>query len=267
MEAQYFAAGAYFSLLLVLVFFITLSLILVYSLNKELKKSLSREEEGSVYSRAILLAQEDERMRISRKLHDTVAQDLWRLSFQTESIDKASDAAERKKLCAEVVRGQKELMRLVRGICDNLIPPDFQRRHFDDSLRNLCNNFEQRTGIKCRLVIQDKLFLNPGESDIQLQCFRIVQECLTNIEKHSGAAQASVLIRKNAEGEPVICVSDEGKGFSPPGKDSCRKLRTDGHYGLWNIYERAASLSGVVTIESEAGKGASVTLRLTGGSS
>jgi hypothetical protein len=63
MESQHYAAGAYFSLLLVLVFFITFSAILIYLLSKELKRSLRREEEGSVFSRAVLLVQEDERAR------------------------------------------------------------------------------------------------------------------------------------------------------------------------------------------------------------
>ena len=266
MNAEHFASGAYFSLMLVLVLFITISLILSIYLSREIKKSQRREEEGYVYSCAVLLAQEDERVRISRDLHDTVAQDLWRLSFQTENIDKAADASERRKLCGEVVSGQKELMKRVRNICDNLVPPDFQRRRFDDSLRNLCVNFEQRACIVCRPIIQDKLVLSQEKSDLQLQCYRIAQECLANIEKHSGASEVSVYVRNNAEGELVMSVSDNGRGFSPPSRESCQKLRADGHYGLWSIYERAASLSGVVTIDSAAGQGTTVTLRFAGGS-
>jgi signal transduction histidine kinase len=264
MNAQHFASGAYFSLMLVLVLFITISLILAIYLDREIKKSQRREEEGSVYSHAVLLAQENERMRLSRDFHDTVAQDLWRLSFQTENIDRTPDAAERKKLCAEVVKGQKDLMKRARSICDELIPPDFQRRHFEDSLRNLCNIFEQRSGIECRPVIQSKLkFSQYG--DKQLQCYRIAQECLANIEKHSGATEVSMVVRKNENGELIMMVSDNGKGFNPPGRDSCQKLRLDGQYGLWGIYERTDSLSGIVTIDSEAGEGTTVTLRIPGG--
>jgi signal transduction histidine kinase len=151
-------------------------------------------------------------------------------------------------------------MQRVRNICDNLIPPDFQRRRFDDALRNLCYNFEQRTGIECQLVIQDNLPYGSFDGDTQLQSFRVVQECLSNIEKHAEASKTSVIVRSIKEGELVICVSDNGKGFSPPDRDS---LRSDGgHYGLWNIFERAASIGAEVTIDSEAGEGTMVTLKI-----
>jgi signal transduction histidine kinase len=89
-----------------------------------------------------------------------------------------------------------------------------------------------------------------------------VQECLTNIEKHAGATETSVLVHGNNNGELLICVSDNGKGFSPPDRDSCRELRAGGHYGLWSIYERAASISGTLTFDSNTGEGTMVTLQI-----
>jgi signal transduction histidine kinase len=238
---------------------ITVILILVIQYAR-LDKAEKREQQSLAFSRETIIAQERERLRIARELHDTVAQDLWRLSFQTESIDKAEERNERSKLCAEVVKEQKEVMQRVRNICDNLIPPDFRRRRFDDALRNLCYNFEKRTGIECQLVIQENLPYGSLDGDTQLQSFRVAQECLSNIEKHAGASKTSVIVRSIKEGELVICVSDNGKGFSPPDRDS---LRSDGgHYGLWNIYERAASIQAEVSIDSEEGEGTTVTLKI-----
>jgi len=244
----------FFSLLVM-----TVILVLIVQYTR-IEKAEKRERQSLAFSRETIITQERERLRIARELHDTVAQDLWRLSFQTESIDKADENTQRSKLCAEVVKGQKEVMQRVRSICDNLIPPDFQRRRFDDTLRNLCYNFEQRTGIECQFVIQDSLLPGSLDGDTQLQSFRIVQECLTNIEKHAEASKISVIVRSIKEGELVICVSDNGKGFLPPGRDS---LRSDGgHYGLWNIYERATSIQAAVTIDSEEGEGTMVTLQI-----
>jgi signal transduction histidine kinase len=253
-QLQYFQLFFFLCVLII-------SIVLVFgALYGRLEKAEKREKQSRAFSRETILAQERERSRIARELHDTVAQDLWRLSFQTESIDKADESAQRSKLCAEVVKGQKEIIQRVRSICDNLIPPDFQRRRFDDALRNLCYNFEQRTGIECQLVIQDNLLPGSLDGDLQLQSFRIVQECLTNIEKHAEASKASVIVRSIKEGELLMCVSDNGKGFSPPNRDS---LRSDGgHYGLWNIYERAASIQAAVTIDSETGEGTMVTLKI-----
>ena len=252
----------YFFLFFFFCLFIIIIILALWILYGRLEKAESRERQSLDFSRETIIAQEQERSRIARELHDTVAQDLWRLSFQTESMDKAAESAERSRLCREVVKGQKEIMQRVRSICDNLIPPDFQRRRFDDALRNLCYSFEQRTGIECQLGIQDKILSGPLNDDTQLQCFRIVQECLTNIEKHAEATETSVLVHGNNNGELVICVSDNGKGFSPPDRDSCRKLRAGGHYGLWSIYERAASIYGTLTFDSNAGEGTMVTLQI-----
>jgi len=254
-QLRYFQLFFFFSLLVII---IILALSIMYG---RLEKAKTREQQSLAFSRETVIAQEQERSRLARELHDTVAQDLWRLSFQTDSIDKAGPQ-ERSRLCAEVVKGQKEVMARIRNICDNLIPPDFQRRGLADALKNLCYNFEQRNDFECQLTIQKNLKLGNLDSDMQLQCFRIVQECLANIEKHAAASEVSVLVRNSAENELLINISDNGKGFSPPDKNSYSNLRADGHFGLWSIYERAASLAGNLVVDSVIGEGTVITLRV-----
>jgi len=254
-QLRYFQLFFFFSLLVII---IILALGIMYG---RLEKAKASEKQSLAFSRETIIAQEQERSRLARELHDTVAQDLWRLSFQTDSIDKA-EPQERSRLCAEVVKGQKEVMARIRNICDNLIPPDFQRRGLADALKNLCYNFEQRNGIECQLTIQQNLQLGTMDTDMQLQCFRIVQECLANIEKHASADSASVLVHNNTTGELLISVSDNGKGFSPPDNNSYNRLRADGHFGLWSIYQRVASLSGALFVDSGIGEGTVITLRV-----
>jgi len=253
---RYFQLFFFFSILVIII------ILALKTLHSRLDTAEKRERQSLSFSRETIIAQEQERGRIARELHDTVAQDLWRLSFQTDSIDKTADAAERSRLCAEVVREQKELMRRIRGICDNLIPPDFQRRKLADTLGSLCYNFRQRTGIECQLTIQKNLCLDSLDSGTQLQCFRIVQECLANIGKHAQATEASVLVRSEENQSLLICVSDNGRGFLPPDRDSSRRLLAEGHFGLWSMYERAASLSGMLTVDSGEGEGVIVTLQI-----
>jgi len=256
----------YFLLFFFFSMFIIATILVLWMLYSRLEKAEVRERQSLEFSRETIIAQEQERSRIARELHDMVAQDLWRLTFQTESIDKANESGERGRLCREVVEGQKEVMQRVRSICDNLFPPDFRNRSFGDTLRSLCRNFKQRTGIDCQLVIQDKPLPENLKGlldlDTQLQCFRIIQECLANIEKHAGATETQVIVYGNNNGELVFCVEDNGKGFSPPDRDTSRELRVQGHYGLWNIYERAALISGTLTFDSEAGEGTMVTLQI-----
>ena len=227
-QMHYFLLFFFFSLLVIG------SILILGALQGRLEKAEIRAQQSLAFSRETVMAQEQERSRIARELHDTVSQDLWRLSFQTDSIDKTADSAERSRLCAEVVNGQKELMRRVRDICDTLIPPDFHRRGLGDALRRLCYNFRQRTGVECQVTC--KMGLEAMDSDMQLQCFRIVQECLANIEKHAGATEVSVLVdqRRSLEQpcELLICVADNGRGFSPVNRDSSHILRAKGHFGL-----------------------------------
>ncbi|MDR2096262.1 MAG: sensor histidine kinase [Treponema sp.] len=260
-QLRYFQLFFFFALLVIM------TILALHLVNRRLEKAVNREQQSLIFSRETLLAQEQERARLARELHDTVAQDLWRLTFRTDSINKAAGEGERRLLCEEVLKEQRELIRRVRTICDALIPPDFGRRGLLGALRSLCYDFAQRTGIKCDLTVQEGLRLDPLDADKQLQCFRIVQECLANIEKHAQAGESAVLVcngepRGGASAPPVlrISVSDNGRGFTAPDRDSRLRLRAEGRFGLWSMYERAASLRGTLVMDSEAGGGTVITL-------
>ncbi|WP_461255170.1 sensor histidine kinase [Treponema sp. R80B11-R83G3] len=138
----------FFSLLV-----ITIILILVAQYAK-IERTENRERQSIAFSRETIKAQEQERSRIARELHDTVAHDILQLSIRTEIMNKEADTAKRNLLCDEVVSGQREIMKRIRDICENLIPPDFQRRRLGDALQSLCYNFWRRTNIECQIKIQ-----------------------------------------------------------------------------------------------------------------
>jgi signal transduction histidine kinase len=265
-QLRYFQLFFFFTLL------VMMTVLALWLLNRRLKNAVSRERQSLIFSRETALAQEQERSRLARELHDTVAQDLWRLSFRTDSIDRAAGTEERRLLCREVVEGQRELIKRIRTICNTLVPPDFQRGGLADALRGLCYNFRQRTGIECALTVQEGLRLDPLGAEAQLQCFRIVQECLTNIEKHARAREVAVLVSNGGEREGRgeasdaavlrINVSDNGRGFAVPDGNARPRLRAEGHFGLWTMYARAASLYGALVIDSEEGQGTHITLEV-----
>jgi len=97
--------------LTLLIIIVILVIRLLYS---RFEKMRTREQQSILFSRQIVNAQEDERKRIAREFHDTVAQDLWRLSFQIEN--------------EKIVEEQRAIIQRIRNICETLIPPDFQRR-------------------------------------------------------------------------------------------------------------------------------------------
>jgi signal transduction histidine kinase len=255
-QFNYFRLFFFFSILVITVVF---ALRFMYT---KFEKARDREIQRQTFSRETLLVQEQERTRIARELHDTVAQDLWKLSFQIDGIGKTIDPDERNRLCTDVVNEQKEVMLKVRTNCYDLIQTDFQRMGLLDTLRSFCYNFVQRTGIECKETIEENLNIDTMANDRQLQVFRIVQECFSNIEKHAKASEVSVNVRKQKEEYLEITITDNGIGFDAPNRDSYYRLVKEGHIGIMNLYERAAAMDGTLSIDSKQSEGTKITLHV-----
>jgi len=251
-EAQRYINTSYLNLLISLVFFIIVIMLLILFLHRSLVTSLKRETAGIVFSHTYMLAQDEERARISRELHDTVIQDMRCVLLEPEK-------AELK---------MSELMKKTRDICNDLIPPDFRFSELPDALRKLCHDFGKRTGIDCRAEIDTHIKLEFLSMEKRLQVFRIVQEALTNIEKHAQAKEAIVTIRQSSD-VIYIGISDDGKGFISPFDDSGNIIAGNNtlsfnksHIGIISMKERAAILGGRLKIISEEGEGALVCLEI-----
>jgi len=247
----------YSQLLLIFAVVAVLAIFVMQLFFRMAARSQKREEEGSAFSQAVLVAQENERGLLYRELHDTVAQELRCLSLDIVKIGKTDEKAERQKLCAEAAALQSGIQRRVRGLCENLAPPDLDIMELPDALRRLCYNFSERADIECRVNIAKNINLNFLDRDKQLQFFRIVQEALTNVEKHSRAQLAIVILRAEADGGLSVSVSDNGEGFETQGITSGGT-----HLGLRSMRERAALLCGVLTINSGKGEGTMVHLSI-----
>jgi len=246
-EAQRYINASYFVLLISLVFFIVVIMSFVLFLHRSLITSFKRETEGTEFSHAYMLAQDEERARISRELHDTVIQDMRCVLLEPEK-------AELK---------MSELMKRTRDICNDLIPPDFRFSELPDALRQLCLNFGKRTGIDCRAEIDENLKLDFLSMEKRLQVYRIIQEALTNIEKHAQAKEVIVTMRQGNE-IIYIGIDDDGKGFISPLDDSGQIITSmnKSHIGIISMKERTAILGGRLKIVSEIGEGTLVCLEI-----
>jgi signal transduction histidine kinase len=293
-EAEEFIDTAYLELFLIFTGLIILFVLTLWFLHRALTRSQKSERNKSVYSQALVLAQEEERSRIARELHDTVAQELRYVALMLGKIGRSvgpdvPDGGERSGLCTELAAIQTGLIKRVRNICDGLIPPDFRFQGLPDALRRLCHDFGSRTGsaTDCRIDVEEPLPLDTLDEEMQLQVFRIVQEALTNIERHAQAREAVVVVRrkKQSAGGPktsggpeapgwalqvpsggvlkvpslFVSVSDDGRGFDVP-RDLAELPQ--GHLGIRGMYERAAILSAALKIESERGEGTTLLLEV-----
>ncbi|ENT34421.1 cache domain-containing protein [Brucella suis] len=203
----------------------------------------------------IIDTQEEERARLARELHDGISQNLVGVRYAIDlasrqvrtgsggapqAIEKASDALN---------RAIKEVRRLSH---------DLRPRILDDlgltvALKALCEHFCERTGIETRFKadsLQETIKPEPSTA-----LYRVVQEALTNVERHSGATRVDIRL-KGAHGKVTMTIADNGNGFAVRGlKDPLSGL------GLRNMQERMAHFGGVLLVETSA-DGTQLTARL-----
>jgi two-component system, NarL family, sensor kinase len=235
---------------------------LINSLAQMLKAALDRrqaeealkESERRVRDLAgrLILAQEEERMRIARELHDDVLQRLSGLGIGINKIKAqfgASLAA--MELLSELETNAQSVSEVIRHLAHDLHPAVLAYTDLFSALRSYCEEFQSSTGIRTTLHVEGSPDLS---SQFSLNLYRIVQEALRNIAKHSGSAEATVSLVIDAA-EFRIRISDRGRGFIL--KDAYKT----GGLGLSSMEERAHLLGGTLAIESDPGKGTSILLR------
>ena len=200
----------------------------------------------------LIQAQEEERKRIAAEIHDTIAQSLVSIHTRVQTCisllkkapDKLSDQLEDlKKVVGDNVKE-------VRQIIFNLRPSSLDDLGLIPSLENYIKRFEKEHGIYVEFMINNRERKIPPT--VETAVFRIIQEALTNIKKHSGGR--SVMVRLNLEPKALsLRVSDDGKGFQ--WEEVTEKfLRGDSH-GLQGMKERVSLLGGTFRITTSEGKG------------
>ncbi|MGH2567908.1 MAG: ATP-binding protein, partial [Bacteroidota bacterium] len=227
--------------------------------NAELYENLvKREQELKHLSGARVEAQEEERRRIAREIHDSLGQMLTAIKFNIEILEDAipGESAERKR-----VDDTKNLldtaMAEAREISYNLMPSVLEDFGLGPALQLLCEQFSKRNSFKIEYHahgLAERL-----EPALEVSLYRIVQEALNNIAKHAEAKEASVQVVRHGEGVRLT-IEDTGKGFDP----SMQLTSTDGRHGigLVSIRERAASFKGTVDIDSAANVGTTIVVEI-----
>ncbi len=206
------------------------------------------------YARAVTVAQEKERKRLARDLHDGAAQSLIVLSRGLGQLAQGNGAqtAETATRLQEVA---KQILRSIRRTTWALRPALLDDLGLLPAIDSIVDHQNQRGGA----TIEVRLHGEPRrlDHDVELAAFRIVQEALSNVERHSDAETATVTVEF---GDDMVAVSvvDDGTGFDVEGH------RENGSFGLTGMQERAELVDGLVTVESVTGEGTTVMLTVTG---
>jgi len=198
-------------------------------------------------SARLMQLQDDERRRIARELHDSVGQTLAALSMNLSTV--RADV-ERLARTAVALTDSESLVRTmvteVRTISHLLHPPLLDELGLASALRWYVGGFSQRSNIKVDLDMSEDFGRLPGEMETAI--FRVVQECLTNIHRHSGSSIARIRVR-HREREALVEVEDKGKGIPPRKLKEMAAAGTPG-VGMRGMQERIRQLGGTLEIRS-----------------
>jgi signal transduction histidine kinase len=207
------------------------------------------------FARRLINAQEEERQRISRELHDDIGNRIALLSLSLRrSIKESPEASDlRKHELSKVLDGITDLSAALRNLSHCLHPAPLRCLGIRPALKSMQDGFEKTYGIRMDLVIPPDVPRLPD--DVELCIFRITQECLQNVTKHSGADKVRIVLKYTPK-QVRLTVSDTGRGFIRA--DAMQK----GGLGLLSMEERALSIGGNLMVNSTPGGGTEIWLTI-----
>jgi PAS domain S-box-containing protein len=205
----------------------------------------------------LVFAQEDERRRIAREMHDQFGEQLTSLSRAIESMKEACRGHVELSAHVEILEAiAQRLDRDVDQLVWELRPTALDDLGLRAALANYVQDWSKRVKISAELH-SSGLLDNRLPPDAETTLYRIAQEALTNIARHSRARKVDVILERHPD-SVVLIVEDDGVGFDPAHVD-----RADHGFGLLGMHERAALVGADLQIESTPGAGTTVLLRLT----
>lgn len=213
-----------------------------------------------VVSKKLSEAENIERRKIARELHDLVGQNLTALGLNL-NIMKTKLASKELTALNKRIKDSISLVEdttvTIRDVMAKLRPPVLDDYGLLAAIKGYAESFQDRTGITV-VIAGDDL---PGRPDIHTETslFRIVQETLNNAAKHSAATRVTISMNQNGR-DVALVIEDNGKGFDRDEMKASKKKK--GGWGLANITERALSIGGNCVIESEPGKGTRIVVEV-----
>ncbi|MFO7321525.1 MAG: histidine kinase [Chloroflexota bacterium] len=213
-----------------------------------------REALREKYIRGVIQAQEEERKRIARELHDSTSQSLTSLLVGLTALENSSESPAQTAQIKDIRQVVSATLEEVHSLAWQLRPSVLDDHGLLEALHRYISDYQRRHNIQVDFVehgLDERLPLA-----LETGIYRMVQEGLTNIARHAKAQNASVLIERR-NGKLRVIIEDDGRGFDPS------VVPTGEHnLGLQGIRERAQLFGGKLTIESAPGQGASLFIEI-----
>jgi PAS domain S-box-containing protein len=205
-------------------------------------------EELQRLSGKLLRLQDEERRRIARELHDTTGQNLVALATMLDGLVGSIPPVKRKsrKLLSASKALTNQCIREIRTLSYLLYPPMLDQAGLEDAIRDYVDGFAKRSGIQVELEFSRRL--GRMARDVELALFRVMQESLTNIQRHSGSRRAKIRIHRNSD--LILEINDPGRGLGARIQSEQEELRFKGGVGIPSMQERVNLIGGQLHIDS-----------------
>jgi len=211
-------------------------------------------------SREVQVAQERERTRLSRELHDEFGQSLGALQFDLNRLadsgsENSTPSESVRRLATSAMATVERLFASLREMIEGLRPAVLEELGLVAAIESMAVKLGQQSKLSCRILADPEIRASLGSVELEGALYRIIQELLMNIVRHAEAQSATVALRC-VGGWVQLTVQDNGRGFQVD------KALRKGRHGFQGIRERAELLGGTVQIQSAPSKGSCVTVSI-----
>jgi len=220
-----------------------------YGTNTDIEDRKQAEEALQHLSGQLLQSQDEERRRISRELHDSTGQNLVALATDLSQLRAAIPPSSRKlrELASRCQELANQCIREVRTLSYVMYPPLLDESGLPDAIRHFAEGFSNRSGIKVELEVSANF--GRMREDVELALFRVVQESLANIHRHSGSPRAKIVLERSPD-YVAVEVSDSGRGTSGKKLRTNRGMPFQIGIGISSMIERVKLIGGRLEIVS-----------------
>jgi PAS domain S-box-containing protein len=208
-----------------------------------------------MFSRQLIEAQEDERRRISRDLHDQIGQALTAVKMNLHSVQRFCPDPEASHCIKDNIDAVDEALRLVRDLSVDLRPPLLDDLGLATALCWFVDRYAKRYGVATEVVIELPNHNERFSRELETACFRIAQEALTNVVRHARATTVLLQLTRTDELLEMV-VRDDGIGFDPAALR--KRAPRAATLGLVGMQERAAAAGGHIQIHSVPSRGTEI---------
>ncbi|TYB57660.1 sensor histidine kinase [Nonomuraea sp. PA05] len=226
--------------------------------NRLLEATLA--ENAGLHAQLLAQAREagvlDERQRMAREIHDTLAQGLTGIIAQLQAAEQLHEVPAQWRRPFDAVKNvARQTLSEARRSVDALRPEPLDGAHLSDALADVAGRWSKLHGLPVQVTTTGTV--RPIAADAEFALLRTAQEALANVAKHAGAARVGVTL-SYLEQEVALDVRDDGKGFDPARLDATAEPSPGGGFGLAIMRQRVEALSGTLRIESEPGAGTGI---------